>query len=334
LDKSGAEHCVVEYRVVSDDELKRVNDLELIRQAHINSLNDSLSLSSNQQSGTYGRSNQVIKISANVKGKEPAKKPSLKMNLSRMNKDVASLKESRQRDKEVKAQETKEMYNKREAIRPHVRLGADRSTKPHVKLAEMFVELIDEVSKWPGALPFLRPVLKSFPGYHEKVKSPIDLQTLKDRCLNQFRYRDRASFLKDLELLASNAVLFNGEDHEIAIEAKKIVQFIKDKIAQDSKFEEMEISCQSVRTGRGVKKGNQRPAKTNSPPPSRNIRTTPNKNTQLTGLSSTTGPKIKIKPITQSASSSSSKPVAPKKPVEDDGDSSSGEEEVLESSQA
>lgn len=96
-----------------------------------------------------------------------------------------------------------------------------------------FSSILEEISKRPTAQVFLRPVPKSIvPGYHDIITNPIDLSTIKDRCTNQYKYRDCKSFLSELELMARNAAQFNGPEHVIAMEAKEILTFAQETVIQ------------------------------------------------------------------------------------------------------
>jgi hypothetical protein len=67
-----------------------------------------------------------------------------------------------------------------------------------------------------------------------RISTQVDLGTIRERCSTHFKYRTRHGFVCDLELMASNAADFNGSNHEIALEAARIVAFAKSALANDA----------------------------------------------------------------------------------------------------
>ncbi len=49
------------------------------------------------------------------------------------------------------------------------------------------------------------------PDYLDKIKTPMDLQTIKENIQNK-KYHSREDFLQDISLIVENAATYNGED--------------------------------------------------------------------------------------------------------------------------
>ena len=60
------------------------------------------------------------------------------------------------------------------------------------------------------------------PDYYNVVKKPIDIQTIRKRCNDKY-YKNRASFLDDMQLLVDNSALYNGPQHAITASAQRLL---------------------------------------------------------------------------------------------------------------
>ncbi len=79
---------------------------------------------------------------------------------------------------------------------------------------------------------FLLPVnSKKVPDYYKIVKKPIDLQTIRTR-INDKVYKNRASFLDDLQLLIENSVLYNGSNSPITTSAETLYATCQQKLEE------------------------------------------------------------------------------------------------------
>ena len=58
------------------------------------------------------------------------------------------------------------------------------------------------------------PVPKSVPRYYEMIKDPISLSDVREN-IASYKYLNYASFCYDLDLVAENAKVFNGESSSI-----------------------------------------------------------------------------------------------------------------------
>jgi hypothetical protein len=72
------------------------------------------------------------------------------------------------------------------------------------------------------AQAFQYPVSMSVKGYYEKIKNPISLLDIRNKNA-EYKYTTAQMLNDDVQLLLSNAVLFNGANSEIAICAEKLV---------------------------------------------------------------------------------------------------------------
>ena len=58
---------------------------------------------------------------------------------------------------------------------------------------------------------FWKPVdTKKVVGYLDKIKNPMDLQTIKENILKK-KYHSRQDFLGDINQIVENSAIFNGE---------------------------------------------------------------------------------------------------------------------------
>ena len=83
--------------------------------------------------------------------------------------------------------------------------------------------MLTQLSKNMVSAPFRFPVDPIEDGvfdYHEIVKNPIDLQTIRLR-LERGKYRSKDDFYKDLELIISNSRLYNKDSADFLIITKK-----------------------------------------------------------------------------------------------------------------
>jgi hypothetical protein len=77
---------------------------------------------------------------------------------------------------------------------------------PDAKLANSF---LDKIIKMSEAVPFLYPVDRvMYPDYYVKIKSPVDISTIRDRIQE---YESLDDFEKDFKLLISNCFVYNAK---------------------------------------------------------------------------------------------------------------------------
>ncbi|CAJ0957527.1 unnamed protein product, partial [Mesorhabditis belari] len=95
--------------------------------------------------------------------------------------------------------------------------------------------LFEAVSEHRNAWPFKETVdVDEFPNYHQIVKNPIDLSIIENRLRSQC-YSSHIDLHADLQLMVSNAKLFNQKGSAIYQCAEAIEAVIKSKIAEARK---------------------------------------------------------------------------------------------------
>ncbi|KAH3683584.1 hypothetical protein WICPIJ_005431 [Wickerhamomyces pijperi] len=92
----------------------------------------------------------------------------------------------------------------------------DELKEGNYKLNEYFVKL---------------PPKKLYPDYYEIIPQPISLQEIKGKVASSI-YNSTESFLADFDLLSSNAHSYNESSSIVAINARKILDFVKDQVEQ------------------------------------------------------------------------------------------------------
>jgi transcription initiation factor TFIID subunit 1 len=143
--------------------------------------------------------------------------------------------------------------------------GSIRDHRPHVKYAEKLEGIRATVEARSFSGPFHKPVnRKILPRYYEVISHPIDLSTIRDKisryrsrllfacwlrslCLFRldsyvfllrrpfypqirYEYRTADAFVRDFELMKSNATKFNGPANLITQEAVAIYEFVRDQV--------------------------------------------------------------------------------------------------------
>lgn len=99
---------------------------------------------------------------------------------------------------------------------------ADDSVTP-ARLAHMR-KVISNLKKSNASAAFRQPVdymALKIPNYPDIVKHPMDLSTI-DHRLKQNTYTSIAAFVGDFEQIVDNCVLFNGQDHGVTQQARKM----------------------------------------------------------------------------------------------------------------
>ncbi len=72
---------------------------------------------------------------------------------------------------------------------------------------------------------------KKVPDYYKIIKKPIDLQTIRKR-INDKVYKNRSSFLDDIQLLVENSVLYNGSNNPITSSAESLYAICQQKLEE------------------------------------------------------------------------------------------------------
>lgn len=103
-------------------------------------------------------------------------------------------------------------------------------------------KLLTEINKMPISEPFRRPVdpvRDGAPDYFEKVKHPMDFETMKKKLANE-EYITVQNFIDDINLICDNAILYNKADsiyglicNDIAAEVQKFFYEKSDSLHQE-----------------------------------------------------------------------------------------------------
>jgi transcription initiation factor TFIID subunit 1 len=112
-----------------------------------------------------------------------------------------------------------------------------------VALTYAFRQILDErIKTMQESWPFMKPVNKKImKHYYDVIKNPMELETVEKKVATH-QYHSREEFIRDIELIHSNSLTFNGADSEYTAKAKKILDVVVVALApfdeQLSKLEE------------------------------------------------------------------------------------------------
>jgi len=120
-------------------------------------------------------------------------------------------------------------------------LSRKRRDTPERSFNEAIEDIIDNLIKFDNTKIFHNPVKKKdYKDYYELIKKPIDLGSIKNKTKRN-EYKFLQQFLDDLELLVYNSRAYNGEEHEVTLQAVKIKEFTYKKIEENKdKITELE----------------------------------------------------------------------------------------------
>jgi len=133
--------------------------------------------------------------------------------------------------------------------------GSIRDRRPHIIFAEKLEAICSAVESRPSVGPFLKPVSrKHIPRYYEVISHPIDLSTIRQKN-TKYEYRTADAFVRDFELMKSNAGKFNGPSNPITLEAAAIYDFVKQQIeASRNELTPLEGAVEDVFSGQAKQK--------------------------------------------------------------------------------
>ena len=108
-----------------------------------------------------------------------------------------------------------------------------RRTDPVVTLASFLEAVLSDLRVMDEALQFLQPVnTKKVVDYLDKVKIPMDLQTVKDNILKK-KYHSREDFLGDIAQIVDNSRIYNGPDDLLTQNANKLMEVVVAKFSEN-----------------------------------------------------------------------------------------------------
>ncbi|CAL8079003.1 unnamed protein product [Orchesella dallaii] len=105
---------------------------------------------------------------------------------------------------------------------------------PTVAISGIFENIVNEIREIPEAVYFNHPVNpKTVPNYHNIVKNPMDLQTMREKIRNK-KYHLRSDFLNDMQLIRDNSSLYNGENSTFTNYAESLFDKCKERVDEQA----------------------------------------------------------------------------------------------------
>lgn len=120
-------------------------------------------------------------------------------------------------------------------------LSRKRRDTPERSFNELIEDIIDNCIKFDNSKVFHQPVKKKdYKDYYDIIKNPTDLGTMKNKTKrNEFKFLSQ--FLEDLDLMVNNSKAYNGEEHDVTLQAGRIKEHACKKIEEyKDKIDEME----------------------------------------------------------------------------------------------
>lgn len=120
-------------------------------------------------------------------------------------------------------------------------LSRKRRDTPERSFNEAIEDIVDNLIKFDHTKIFHNPVKrKDYKDYYELIKNPIDLSSIKNKTKRN-EYKFTQQFLDDMDLLVNNSRTYNGEEHEVTLQAQRIRDFALKKIEENKdKINELE----------------------------------------------------------------------------------------------
>jgi hypothetical protein len=110
----------------------------------------------------------------------------------------------------------------------------NRRETPEKIYNELIGDIIDFCIRNDYTKLFLQPVKKKdYPNYHIIVTHPMDLSTMKNKT-KRSEYKNTNEVLSDFDLMINNSELFNGKEHPVTEQARKLKEYGVKKIDENS----------------------------------------------------------------------------------------------------
>ncbi len=103
---------------------------------------------------------------------------------------------------------------------------------PRISFAAKLESIIMQVASANYAIAFRQPVPRNTPGYYERVTNPICLDDVREK-IASYQYDSTQPLLDDLEQMVNNSILYNGANHPITKNAKKVKELAKSLLEHD-----------------------------------------------------------------------------------------------------
>ncbi|CAK4644951.1 unnamed protein product [Aphanomyces euteiches] len=160
---------------------------------------------------------------------EIMKEDSLTLNLADLRegarKHQIEKKRKRMQDVAESAEIYKKQYGSKEKKAEHIRL-------PIARLNGLLEKVLFNLNDMPESQLFREPVDGNLVrDYYNIIKRPMDLRRMKSK-LRDLEYDSMRSFLADVELMATNSKMYNGEQNPITKNAVKVLERARDDLQQ------------------------------------------------------------------------------------------------------
>ena len=130
-----------------------------------------------------------------------------------------------------------------------------RRDTPEKLYNELIGDIIDYCIRNDFTKLFLQPVKKKdYPDYFEIVKSPMDLGSMKNKT-KRSEYKNTKEILDDFDLMIHASELYNGDLHEVTLQARKLKGIAEEKF-EESKEQivdlENKIASEQIESGNNI----------------------------------------------------------------------------------
>ncbi len=176
-----------------------------------------------------------------------------KIYLSRIKHQVKQHQDERKRKRLASAREEAEQYRRPKKSSKSRSRG--RGGAVQIQFSDRLIAIVDILLTRNDSQAFAQPVhKKTYPAYYGVVKNPIDLGTIRSKAKN-LSYPMIASFIADIELMAKNALLFNGSSHPVTRASNLILEDARIQVQNDSSLVELQNEAMASAAGEKITGG-------------------------------------------------------------------------------
>ncbi len=173
-----------------------------------------------------------------------------KIYLSRIKHQVKQHRDERKRKRLANAREEAEQYRRPKKSSKSRSRG--RGGAAQIQFSERLIAIVDILLTRNDSQAFAQPVhKKTYPAYYGVVKNPIDLGTIRSKAKN-LSYPTIVKFIADIELMAKNALLFNGASHPITRISDLILEDARQQVQNDNSLVELQNEAMASTAGEKV----------------------------------------------------------------------------------
>lgn len=126
-------------------------------------------------------------------------------------------------------------------LQPHCRPSPERPGRKTNQLAFLQKKVLGVLLKHRAAIPFEKPVdtvKLNIPHYHQIIKRPMDLASIKKRLKNNY-YWSAAECIYDFDTMFANCYRFNDPSTPVVQMAKELEQVYRQKLGDMPAKEEL-----------------------------------------------------------------------------------------------